>query len=780
MSLFGSLFSGVSALNAQSQAMAMIADNISNVNTVGYKASTARFETLVTSSAGDGAFTPGGVRARTLALVDRQGLVQASTSSTDLAIAGQGFFVVNSLADGTGTTLFTRAGSFRPDSLGNLVNSAGFFFQGWPLDAAGRLPGTSGNVTNTTSFADLASLSTVNVNSISGVAAGTTEVAMGANLTASQAAFAGPQVISGTQSITATADLATPFSLTDSDRFTVTNGGSVTGTFEYDPLPAGATLRNGLVNNGLIGTCVGIQKITIDTAQGDDAFIIDYVAGSRSLTLTRAVDGVNQTIVLAVGAIGAGLTEAANFTDFGTTSIVLDENFNKGANIALAADANSITNGTGVINNATIVISNSIGDVSAINSKTLTFGNLAVETAITITTGGGFTGTFDGSAGVGTGVRTVNLTDGNGNTLQVQFDVTTVFDGNETVATITLNELDNLVVSKAPGATEYSNLNELAALINATAGLSATVGGAASDATLTLSGDDSRQDLVLAENKGTPGQSLFGATSTIAKTYDATNATKSLASGSISSHFSRAVRIFDAQGTGHDLQISFLKVASNTWEVEVAANPASDVSVSSPLVNGQIAVGTINFNGDGSLASIATSLAGVKTLAWTNGATAASISFDFGTPGIIGIGQTDGLSQFDGGFNVAFVNQNGSEVGELNGISINDEGFVIATFSNGQTQKVFKVPVATFADVSRLDARNGNVFAQTESSGQFNLREAGKGGAGLVAPSALESANVDLGTEFTNMIITQRAFSASSKVITTVDEMLDELIRIKR
>ena len=171
MSLFGSLFSGVSALNAQSQAMSMIADNISNVNTIGYKASTARFETLVTSSASDTTFTPGGVRARTLALVDQQGLVQASTSSTDLAVAGQGFFVVNTLSTGAGTTLFTRAGSFLPDSLSNLVNSAGFFFQGWRLDAAGRLPGTAGNTTNTTSFADLASLETVNVNSISGVAA---------------------------------------------------------------------------------------------------------------------------------------------------------------------------------------------------------------------------------------------------------------------------------------------------------------------------------------------------------------------------------------------------------------------------------------------------------------------------------------------------------------------------------------------------------------------------------------------------------------------------------
>jgi flagellar hook protein FlgE len=776
MSLFGSLFSGVSALNAQSQAMAMISDNISNVNTVGYKATTAAFETLVTSSSSDTTFTPGGVRARSVALIDHQGLVQSSASPTDLAIAGQGFFVVQSTAAAGGNVQFTRAGSFRPDSLGNLSNTAGFFLQGWPLDANGRLPGEPGNVTNTTSFADLASVTTVNVNAISGVAASTSVVSMGANLTASQVVLPGPQGTSIQQSISATTDMATAFSLTDGDSFTVTNGASVTGTFEYDPLPAGASLRNGLTVGNKVEAADGLQAINIDLTEGDDAFKVSYVNGTRSLTMTRVSDGTAQTIVLAAGAIGVGLTETANFTTFGTTSIILDSTFNKGADITLAADASSITIGTGVINDGTITISGSTGNTSAITSSTLTFGALGTPAAITVTSGS-FAGSFDGT---GTGVKTVNLTDGNGNTLQVQFDVTTVFDGNETAASITLNELQNLAIVKAAGANEYSTLTDLAAKVNAATGLTATLGGGASDATLTLIGDDSRQNLVLAENTGTPSQSIFGAVSPVALTYDPAASATNMASGSISAHFSRAVRVFDSQGTGHDLQVGFVKVTSNTWEVEVFALPASEVTVTSPLVDGQIATGTITFNGDGSLGSISTGLTGAKTLTWTNGASPSAIALDLGTAGAQGIGQTDGLSQFDGGFNVSFVNQNGSEVGELNGISISEEGFVIAAFTNGETQKVFKIPIATFTDASKLGARNGNVFTQTEGSGQFNLREAGKGGSGLVAPSALESANVDLGKEFTDMIITQRAFSASSKVITTVDEMLDELIRIRR
>lgn len=566
MSLFGSLFSGVSALNAQSTAMGIISDNISNLNTVGYKATSTQFSTLVTTAATDTSFTPGGVRSKPVALVDQQGLVQSSSSPLDIAITGNGFFAVNSQAATGGEALFTRAGSFRQDELGNLVNTAGFFLQGWPLDPNGLLPGEPGNA-NTTSNADISSLETVNVNNINGVAASTTDVEIGLNLTASEPTFPGPADVTTALGITATTDLGTTPGLADGDEFTVTHG-SVTQVFEYQGTPA-----------------------------------------------------------------------AAN---------------------------------------------------------------------------------------------------------------------------------------------EFSTLTELAAAINAITGLTASITGSASDATLTLSGDDPRDTLVITDTTNTAGTDLFGGTSplTTADTYDEADTTKNMASGAISADFSRAVRIFDAQGAGHDLQVAFLKVADNNWAVEVFASPASDVTVSSPLVDGQLAVGTLTFNGDSTLNTISTGLLNAVNIAWTNGASASSVTFDWGTAGALGTGLADGVSQFDGPFNVAFVNQNGSEVGQLNGVSIDDEGSVIASFSNGETKKLFKLPIVTFADPSQLEARNGNVFVQTEDSGQFNLREANSGGAGQVAPSALEAANVDLGKEFTDMIITQRAFTASSKVITTVDELLEDLIRI--
>jgi flagellar hook protein FlgE len=108
MSLFGSLFSGVSGLNAQSRAMGMISDNIANVNTTAYKGATAQFANMVTRSRGSTTYSPGGVRAQSYYTVASQGLIQSSASPTDAAISGAGFFVVNTQPGGGGEQLYAR------------------------------------------------------------------------------------------------------------------------------------------------------------------------------------------------------------------------------------------------------------------------------------------------------------------------------------------------------------------------------------------------------------------------------------------------------------------------------------------------------------------------------------------------------------------------------------------------------------------------------------------------------------------------------------------------
>jgi flagellar hook protein FlgE len=244
--------------------------------------------------------------------------------------------------------------------------------------------------------------------------------------------------------------------------------------------------------------------------------------------------------------------------------------------------------------------------------------------------------------------------------------------------------------------------------------------------------------------------------------------------------FTRDVQVYDSLGRAHDLTLAFLRNgAANTWAVEVAADTADVNAGTHP--NGLLASGTVTFAGDGSLLTtsltpVVSGVAGTPVeIDWAAaaGADASQIVFDFGT-----IGEVDGLSQFASPTSVAFVTQNGAEVGELSAVSIDDQGHVIASFTNGEERRLYRLPIATFANPAALDPRSGNVYAQTDASGEYNLRTAGDGGAGVVAASALESANVDLAEEFTKMIVTQRAYSANAKVINTADQTLDELMRM--
>ena len=256
--------------------------------------------------------------------------------------------------------------------------------------------------------------------------------------------------------------------------------------------------------------------------------------------------------------------------------------------------------------------------------------------------------------------------------------------------------------------------------------------------------------------------------------------------------FTRDITIYDSLGSERSLSIYYKKTAVNNWTVEVRV-PQSDVNLVLPVNrttglvdtvtgdDGYVANGTITFNTDGSINSVSGQIANPFSIQWDPayiGAGAQSISLDLG---IDSAGQgTDGaVTQFGADYDVSFLNQNGSELGRRTGISIDEDGYIIASFSNGQFRKLYKIPIATFANPNGLQARSGNVYTQTTDSGQYNLREAGAGGAGSVQGGSLEQSNIDLSDEFTKMIVTQRAYSAGTKVIKTADDMLDELMRLR-
>src|SRR5687768_3696499 len=135
MSINSAMLAGVSGLVANSSALAAISDNIANVNTTGYKRNAINFGNVVTSQAAAGRYSAGGVQGALHSYTGAQGLLQTTGSSTDVAVSGDGFFVVSEKAtpSAADSRLFTRAGSFSIDSSGYLMNSSGYYLQGWPV-----------------------------------------------------------------------------------------------------------------------------------------------------------------------------------------------------------------------------------------------------------------------------------------------------------------------------------------------------------------------------------------------------------------------------------------------------------------------------------------------------------------------------------------------------------------------------------------------------------------------------------------------------------------------
>jgi len=185
MSLYGVMRTGVSGMNAQSNKLSTVSDNIANVNTTGYKRASTEFSSLILKS-GSGNYDSGAVETTIRYAITDPGNLQFTTSTTDLAVQGNGFFVVS---DASGNNFLTRAGSFVPDSQGNLVNAAGFYLMGYP--------GAVSNV-STNSFAGL---QVVNISQMTLQAQPSTTATVNANLDADAAISAGPPAYTSKSSV---------------------------------------------------------------------------------------------------------------------------------------------------------------------------------------------------------------------------------------------------------------------------------------------------------------------------------------------------------------------------------------------------------------------------------------------------------------------------------------------------------------------------------------------------------------------------------------------------
>jgi len=890
MSLYGALFSGVSGLQAQSSAMGAISDNVTNVNTVGYKNTTVNFQTLVTQQASSTQYSAGGVQSRPRTNIDAQGLLQGTTRALDVAISGNGFFVVNEAGNpGSGDIYaYSRAGSFDVDRNGYLVNTGGYFLQGWPLQTWDGSTQASTNTINDNAYmkayqndsgdtvyindnvVDNNNLRPLNLREIGGVAVATTSITASGNLNKNAPIGGGGDLdktnILMYDSLGTAHNLEHRWHKRDTNQWDFTlvpPYGSETVVIEDQ-----SSDRNNYMSLGRldfenipdVGSSmdldIGGTNYTIDfTSTTDDNAIvedfIDFGAGTGGAsdgdTITVTIGGVTRTFEFdsdspsSVTGTNIAVTIAQSPADPTETATNLAATIESTFDDALGrgdwarADGNGIyiTNTSGSNNDSysvSIAAGNPLGvslnggaaateaDNTLVDPTPNNEGGTAVEDfldfgagavdgdVITITLGG-ITRTFefdsdsDGAPGSDVAVTIAAGASAADTAAALQAAVEATFDGELGAGDWARTVGTRMYITNVPGSNNDSYNVDI---------------GAASTLQVSLNGGAQQTNGYNGALEDGPGGSLENNENGTHSTNLQVSTTGKSLSQIMDDITARINSILQYEFGG----VPALASPPNSWAERISGensltfhNPSTSdlisvdatnlrrAGVSSVMQNSVFTLETLGastnwisgadaivFNGDGSIDRIMgldETQAGDPRIqykiGWANGsidmdgATSPAISVDFGD-----YNKTNGFTQFNAAYQTGNVSQNGQQFGNFAGLSIGKDGVVTALFDNGVTRPIFMIPIATLGNPNGMSGLTGNVFIETNASGQPIIREAGSAGAGTVNQSAVEASTVDLGAEFTTMITTQRAYSASSKIISTADEMLEELLRVKR
>ncbi len=245
-----------------------------------------------------------------------------------------------------------------------------------------------------------------------------------------------------------------------------------------------------------------------------------------------------------------------------------------------------------------------------------------------------------------------------------------------------------------------------------------------------------------------------------------------------SSHYATSIRVFDSLGSTHLMTTYFTKIANNSWEWNTVVD-GGEVAGGTPGTLELVGEGMLGFDAGGNLDLTAsgngiplttpgtfTTLAGA--LDWNNGSvTTGQITLDMQT------------TQYASPSVVVSQEQDGYGTGTLVKLNVDEEGNIVGNFSNGTPRKLMRIALAKFTNSGGLSKAGNNIWNESDKSGPPTIGTVGSG-VGNIFTNALELSNVDLAQEFVKMITTQRGFSANSKTITTTDEMLAEVINLKR
>jgi flagellar hook protein FlgE len=233
--------------------------------------------------------------------------------------------------------------------------------------------------------------------------------------------------------------------------------------------------------------------------------------------------------------------------------------------------------------------------------------------------------------------------------------------------------------------------------------------------------------------------------------------------------YSTPVTLYDSLGQSQQATISYTKTATNTWSYSITLPPGT--ATGTPVNN----TGTLTFDSNGNLTSPTGSVAGISFPGMADGASNLTFNWNMndasGNPTLTQLASAStNNNQFQDGFTS----------GNYQTINVDSSGLITAQFSNGKSTTVGQVAVASVANAQGLVATGGNNFATTAASGQATVGVAGTGGRGTVQDNALEQSNVNISTEFSNLIVAQRAFEANSKTVTTFDTVSQDVLAMIR
>lgn len=221
--------------------------------------------------------------------------------------------------------------------------------------------------------------------------------------------------------------------------------------------------------------------------------------------------------------------------------------------------------------------------------------------------------------------------------------------------------------------------------------------------------------------------------------------------------------VYDSKGQEYTVPIELTKTGDNQWTWMVAEDTIEDST--GQIIDNSVLSGVISFNNDGTFSYTTSSNITFKP----TDSDSVNITLDF-----------SGMTQYGSDHDAAVEKQDGYKSGVLESYTIDQRGTIVGVFSNGITRNLGQIALCRFANPAGLMKEGNSLYSLTSNSGTANVGIPSSGGFGSITPSSLEMSNVDLSTEFTDMIITQRGFQANSRVITTSDEMLQELVNLKR